>query len=57
MIAAVDIPAYWFMVAVVITATICIIGHVIGRRVDRRLTQLRRRQLDAICARDQLRRR
>lgn len=57
MTAAVDLPAWTFMVAAVIGLTVSAVHHLIGRRTVRRVTQLRRRQLDAICAHDQLRRR
>lgn len=54
---AVDIPAWWFMVVAVIGLTVTAVHHLlVGRRNNRRVTQLRRRQLDVICARDQIRR-
>jgi len=53
MIAAVDLEAYWFMVAAVIGLTVTAIYHLlVGRRTVRQVTQLRRRQLDQIIARD-----
>lgn len=62
MTAAVDLPAWTFMVAAVIGLAVWAGCHLINqvrtrREAEsvRRLTQLRKRQLDTLCARDRVR--